>query len=29
MTTHVLTGLLLLILPVAYNLLFTMLGRSS
>jgi hypothetical protein len=28
MTTQVLTGLLLLVLPVAYNLLFTMLGRS-
>jgi Domain of unknown function (DUF4386) len=28
MTTQVLTGLLLLILPVAYNLLFTLLGRS-
>jgi hypothetical protein len=28
MTTQVLTGLLLLFLPVAYNLLFTLLGRS-
>jgi hypothetical protein len=28
MTTQVLTGLLLLVLPVAYNLLFTVLGRS-
>jgi Domain of unknown function (DUF4386) len=28
MTTQVLTGLLLLVLPVAYNLLFAMLGRS-
>jgi hypothetical protein len=28
MTTQVLTGLLLLVLPVAYNLLFTILGRS-
>jgi hypothetical protein len=28
MTTQVLTGLLLLVLPVAYNLLFTLLGRS-
>jgi Domain of unknown function (DUF4386) len=28
MTTQVLTGLLLLVLPVAYNLLFTMLSRS-
>src|SRR3954454_18359630 len=27
MTTHVLTGLLLLVLPVAYNLLFTLLAR--
>ena len=28
MTTQVLTGLLLLILPVAYNLLYTLLARS-
>ena len=28
MTTQVLTGLLLLVLPVAYNLLYTLLARS-
>jgi hypothetical protein len=28
MTTQVLTGLLLLVLPVAYNLLFTLLARA-
>ena len=28
MTTQVLTGLLLLVLPVAYNLFFTLLARS-
>jgi hypothetical protein len=28
MTTQVLTGLLLLLLPVAYNLLYTMLARG-